>query len=274
VPQPQIFWRRLTGKRALVTGAGTQGEGVGTGKAIAYLFAREGARVCLVDQDETRARATERMIAADGGESMLCAADVTRFEDCERAVAATVERYGGLDILVNNVGIASGGTRLDKLQESDWQRLFDVNLKSAFLMSKAALPHLIACGAGAIVNIASIAGVRAHGSLAYGPSKAAMIALTRELAVIHGRDGIRANVIAPGHIYTPLAAGLLGEQARARRRAIAPLGLEGDAWDIASAALFLASPEARFISGVCLAVDGGVTETGPSKAAEFLQGLT
>ena len=270
MPRPTEFWQRLRGRTAIVTGAGTQGPGYGTGRAIACVFAREGARVCLVDLDAGRAEETRRLIADDGGEAFVCAADVTVGTDCQRVVAATLERYGSLDVLVNNVGIASGAVRIEQVEEAAWQRMFDVNLKSAMLMSRAAIGALVACGSGAIVNIASIAGVRAHGALAYGPSKAAMIAFTRELAVVHGRDGIRANVIAPGHIFTPLVEGLLPASLRERRRLIGPLGVEGDAWDVASAALFLASAEARFITGVCLAVDGGVTEIGPSKAVEFL----
>lgn len=271
MPQPIEYWHRLQGRVAIVSGAGSQAGGCGIGSAIAYVFAREGARVCLVDLDTQRAEQTRRLIAADGGESFVCAADVTRSAECERVVAAALERYGALDVLVNNVGMASGATRLDQLDEHAWQRMFDVNLKSALLMSKAALRPLMAAGGGSIVNIASIAGVRAYGTLGYGPSKAAMIALTRELAVVHGRDGIRANAIAPGHLHTPFAASLLPPEARERRRRIAPLGVEGDAWDIATAALFFASAESRFITGACLAVDGGVSETGPMKAAEFLQ---
>lgn len=271
MPQPTEYWHRLHGRVAIVSGAGSQGEGFGIGRAIAYLFAREGARVCLVDLDAQRAEETRRLIAADHGESFVCAADVTRNEECERIVAATLERYGALNVLVNNVGLASGAVGLEQLDERAWQRMFDVNLKSALLMSKAALGPFIAAAGGSIINIASIAGIRAHGALGYGPSKAAMIALTRELAVLHGRDGIRANAIAPGHLYTPLAANLLPAEARERRRRIAPLGIEGDAWDVATAALFLASAESRFITGACLAVDGGVTEIGPMKAAEFLQ---
>lgn len=271
MPQPTEYWHRLSGRVAIVSGAGSQGEGFGIGRAIAYLFAREGARVCLVDLDARRAEETQRLIAADGGESFVCAADVTRGEECERVVASTLERYGTLAVLVNNVGMASGTTRLEQLDERAWQSMFDVNLKSALLMSKAALRPFMAAGGGSIVNISSIAGVRAHGTLGYGPSKAAMIALTRELAVVHGRDGIRANAIAPGHLHTPFASSLLPPEARERRRRIAPLGIEGDAWDVATAALFFASAESRFITGACLAVDGGVTEIGPMKAAEFLQ---
>jgi NAD(P)-dependent dehydrogenase (short-subunit alcohol dehydrogenase family) len=271
MPQPQHYWRRLQGKVAIVTGAGSQGAGFGTGKAISALFAREGARVCLADRDPARAEETLAMIAAAGGEAFVCAGDVTDSGDCARIVQATAQRYGALHVLVNNVGLGAGGGRLEQLDEALWQQIVDVNLKSAFLMCRHALPRIVAAGGGAVVNIASTAGLRGHGSAAYGPSKAGLVALSKELAVIYGRDGVRANTIAPGHIFTPLVAGMLDAPARLRRRAVAPLGVEGDAWDIAAAALFLASDEARFISGACLPVDGGVTEIAALTAHELIR---
>ncbi|RKT14233.1 NAD(P)-dependent dehydrogenase (short-subunit alcohol dehydrogenase family) [Paraburkholderia sp. RAU2J] len=260
MPFPKIFYQRLAGKVAIVTGAGSQGNGVGTGKAIACLFAREGASVCLVDHDEDRAAETLAMIVEAGGSGFVCAANVTDSDACARVVAATVERYGALHILVNNVGVAGAGGRFENIDEASWDYIINVNLKSAFLMSRAAAPHLVAGGRGAVVNVSSTAGIRSHGAAAYGSSKAGMIALTRELAVVYGRDGLRANAIAPGHIFTPMVESMLDQQAKERRRKVAPLGIEGDAWDVAAAALFLASDEARFITGVCLPVDGGVTE--------------
>jgi NAD(P)-dependent dehydrogenase (short-subunit alcohol dehydrogenase family) len=269
MPQPTQFWRRLEGKAAIVTGAGSQGEGFGTGKAMSYLFAREGARVCLVDRDPARAEETLALIRQAGGEAFVCAADVTRAADCARCVGQTVERYGALHVLVNNVGIGAGGGKLDQIDEALWDKVFDINLRSAYLMSRSALPHL-AAARGALVNIASIAGLRALGGPAYGSSKAALVQFTRELALVYGRDGVRANAIAPGHLFTPLVHGMLDEAARRRRSGIAPLGVEGDAWDVAAAALFLASDEARFITGACLAVDGGVTEMGALAAHEMM----
>ena len=267
MPQPTQYWQRLAGKVAIVTGAGSQGDGVGTGKAMACVFAREGARVCLVDLDRDRAEATRSMIHADGGEAFVCAADVTEPQACANVVAATAERYGRLDVLVNTVGFGAGASRLEALPDALWDRVMSVNLKSAMLMSKHALPQLIAAR-GNIVNIASSAGLRAHGAVAYGPSKAALIALSRELAVMYGRDGVRANTIAPGHLFTPLVEQFVDAAGRDRRRRIAPLGIEGDAWDVAAAALFLASDEARFITGVCLPVDGGVNEVAALTALE------
>lgn len=264
MPKPLVYRGRLQGKIAIVTGAGSQGEGdgVGTGKAIAILFAGEGAKICLVDRDAARAEATRKIITAEGGEAFIAAGDVTKDADCAAVVRETITRLGGVDILINNVGIAAGGGRLDALDEDEWDRVMAVNLKSAVLMSRHAIPEMARRGGGSIVNIASIAALRAFGGVSYGPSKAGMIALSRELAVMYGAEGIRANTICPGHIFTPLSEGLLGEDARAARRKAGPLGLEGDAWDVAAASLFFASDEARFITATCLAVDGGVTETG------------
>jgi NAD(P)-dependent dehydrogenase (short-subunit alcohol dehydrogenase family) len=269
MPRPARYFQRLAGKVAIVTGAGSQGEGFGTGKAIACVFAREGARVVLVDLHAERAELTRHLIAEDGGDAFVCAADVTEVDGCRRVVAETIERYGRLDVLVNNVGQGAGGGRLEALPDALWQRVLDVNLKSVVLMTRQAITHLVA-SRGNIVNIASTAGLRAHGGAAYGPSKAAVVALSRELAVMYGRDGVRANTIAPGHLFTPLVAQFVDAAARERRRRIAPLAIEGDAWDVAAAALFLASDEARFISGVCLPVDGGVGEVAALAALEMI----
>ena len=267
MPRPSRYLQRLAGKVAIVTGAGSQGEGFGTGKAIAWVFAREGARVALVDLDAERAELTRRLIVEDGGDAFVCAADVTEVDGCRRVVAATLEHYGCLDVLVNNVGHGAGGGRLEALPDGQWQRVLD--LKSVVLMTQQAITHLVA-SRGNVVNIASTAGLRAHGGAAYGPSKAAVVALSRELAVMYGRDGVRANPIAPGHRFTPLVAQFVDAAGRERRRRIAPLGIEGDAWDVAAAALFLASDEARFISGVCLPVDGGVGEVAALAALEMI----
>jgi NAD(P)-dependent dehydrogenase (short-subunit alcohol dehydrogenase family) len=271
MPYPKAFHQRLAGKVAIVTGAGSQGHGVGTGKAIACVFAREGASVCLVDQNEERAVETLEMIREAGGNAFVCAADVTDGDACARVVAAVVDRYGALHVLINNVGVAGPGGRFETLDEASWDRIIDVNLKSAFLMCRSAAPQLVAGGGGAVVNVSSTAGLRSHGAAAYGSSKAGMIALTREMAVVYGRDGMRANAIAPGHIFTPMVESMLDEEAKERRRRVAPLAIEGDAWDVASAALFLASDEARFITGVCLPVDGGVTEIAALRAYDLMQ---
>jgi NAD(P)-dependent dehydrogenase (short-subunit alcohol dehydrogenase family) len=271
MPRPTHFRGRLIGKTALVTGAGSQGSGFGTGKAIAITFALEGARVCLVDRELERAQETQREIIANGGEAFTVAADVTKSGDCAAAVAATLQRYGRLDILVNNVGIGVGGGRIEQLDEALWSRVIDVNLTGAVLMAKHAITALIAAR-GSIVSIASIAALRSHGGgVAYSASKAGLIAATRDLAVMYGREGVRANIVAPGHIFTPLVEGMLDDEARKVRRKVAPLGIEGDAWDIAAASLFLASDEARFITGACLPVDGGVVEVGALTAYGLIQ---
>jgi NAD(P)-dependent dehydrogenase (short-subunit alcohol dehydrogenase family) len=261
MPQPTRFYDRLSGRTAIVTGAGTEGNGIGIGRAIAIVLAGEGARVCLVDRDAGRAEATRQRILALGGDAFVFAGDVTSYADCARSVAETVERFGRLDILVNNVGVADRST-ISMIDEATWSRVMDINLKSALLMSKAAIPMMTKAGGGSIVNISSIAGLRAHGPAAYGPSKAAMGALAREIALIHGRDGIRANIIAPGYIPTPIAGNDMPAAIRDRRRRAGPLGIEGDAWDVAQATLFLASDESRFITGALLPVDGGANEVG------------
>lgn len=274
MPAPQKHRDRMTGKVAIVTGAGSQGtaSGVGTGKAIAVVLAGEGARVCLVDREPTRAQDTQARIEAMGAEGFVCVGDVTEAADCERIVDETVKRFGGLDVLVNNVGMAGAPGTFDGFSEDAWTRVLDVNLRSAVLMSRASIPAMVRGGGGSIVNISSIAGIRAHGGgFAYGPSKAAMNQFSCELAMVYGRQGIRANTVAPGHIITPFIEELVSQEARAARRKVGPLGVEGDAWDVAAAALFLASDEARFITGVLLPVDGGVSQAGPLAAHALIQ---
>jgi NAD(P)-dependent dehydrogenase (short-subunit alcohol dehydrogenase family) len=261
MPQPDRFYGRLFGKTAIVTGAGTEGDGIGIGRAIAIVLAGEGARVCLVDRNPDHAEATRQRILTAGGDAFVFAGDVTVSADCARSVAETVAHFGGLDVLVNNVGVADRST-IAEIDEAQWSRVMDINLKSALLMSKAVIPVMAKGGGGSIINISSIAGLRAHGPAAYGPSKAAMGALAREIALIHGRDGIRANIIAPGYIPTPIAGNDMPAEIRDRRRRAGPLGIEGDAWDVALAALFFASDESRFVTGALLPVDGGANEVG------------
>ncbi|MGP3790570.1 SDR family NAD(P)-dependent oxidoreductase [Pseudomonas sp. B392_1p] len=270
MPQPENYNATLAGKVAIVTGAGTEGDGIGIGRAIAVVLAGEGARVCLVDLNAERAEDTRKHIEAMGGEAFVAAGDVTQRDDCARFVAETVSRYGRLDILVNNVGVATP-VALDAADEAAWTRVLNINLTSAMLMSRYSVPEMSKNGGGSIINISSIAGIRAHGSIAYGPSKAAMAALARELTVLYGRQGIRANTVAPGHVLTPLAQSLLPAEMRVKRRNVGPLGIEGDAWDVAHAVRYLASDEARFITGVHLPVDGGVTEIGPMAAHALIE---
>ncbi|HEY8172189.1 MAG TPA: SDR family NAD(P)-dependent oxidoreductase [Dehalococcoidia bacterium] len=256
---------RLDGKVAIVTGAGSSGEGIGNGRAAAIVFAREGARVLLVDRNVAAAEETAAMIAEETGQCAVFEADVTRGDDCGAMVEDAVRRYGKLDILQNNVGIGSAGTVVD-IDEQAWDRILRVNVTGMMLAAKHAIPAMIASGGGAIVNISSIAAVRPRGLTPYATSKGAVEALTRGLAADHARDGIRVNCIEPGPVYTPMvAAAGMSDEIRERRRQASPLGLEGTAWDIAFASLFLVSDEARYVTGVVLPVDGGVLLTSASR---------
>ena len=253
---------RLEGKVAIVTGAGSSGPGVGNGRATATLFAREGAKVLLVDITEERAAETMEMIQAEGGVASTVQADVTKAADCERMVQTCIERYGRLDILDNNVGISRRGTVVE-VSEEDWDHIMAVNVKTIVMCSKFAIPRMIEAGGGSIINISSIAGLRAHSSTPYTASKAAVIGLTISMAADHGPDGIRTNCIAPGLVYTPMVAPRMDDDLRQIRSSSAPLRTEGTAWDIGNAALFLASDEARWINGVVLPVDAGLVATSP-----------
>lgn len=263
---------RLQGKVAIVTGAGSRGPGVGTGKAAATLFAREGAKVLLVDNVAARAEETLASIQEEGGEASAMKADVTHEDDCRRMVQEAVDRYGGLDILFNNVGIGGPG-RVTEVESEDFDRVISVNLKSMVMTSKYAVPEMAETGGGSIINMSSIAGIRAGSSgasIPYSVSKGGVIAMTTQMAVHHGRENIRVNCIAPGPLYTPMVAGRLSDEGRELRRKSNPLGAEGTAWDIGWTALFLASDEARWITGVVLPVDGGVLATTPLSMLKHL----
>ena len=256
---------RLEGKVAIITGAGSSGPGLGTGKAASILFAREGAKVLLVDRNPRAAEETLVTIREEGGEASVFAADVTLAADCEAIAEAAAERYGAVHILFNNVGITGPGSPTD-VEESVWDNVLDVNLKSMMLTTKYAVPKIIDAGGGSIINMSSIAGVRAGSgaaSVPYSASKAGVIGMSETMAVHLGRDNVRVNVIAPGHIYTPMVGGTMEPVTRERRRKAGPLGVEGNAWDIAYAALFLASDESRWVSGVVLPVDAGLLAATP-----------
>lgn len=264
---------RLEGKVAIVTGAGSSGPGVGTGKAISVLFAREGCKVLLMDMDEEAANETLAMIEKEGGEASVFVGDVTVADDCRRAVEASVERYGRLDTLVNNVGILAPGNVLT-VEEEDYDRAMAVNLKGMVLMSKYALPRIVEGGGGSVINMSSFLGLRSGSvfeSIPYSVSKGGVIALTTTMASEHGRENVRVNALAPGYLYTPMVAGLMTDEQRELRRRAAPLGTEGTAWDVAWAALFLASDEARWITGVVLPVDAGILTTTPLSMLHHLQ---
>ena len=253
---------RLDGKVAIVTGAGSSSEGIGNGKATAILFAREGAKVLVVDQVAERAAETEAIIKEEGGEVSVFVADVTSASDCKAMVNAAVERYGRLDILDNNVGISIRAD-VTEVTEDQWDRVMSVNVKSIMLSSKFAVPAMVRNGGGAIINISSMAGMRANSSAPYTTSKAAVIGITTSMAGDHGRDGVRVNCIAPGLVYGPMVAPRMNEELRTQRREASPLGTEGNGWDVGWAAVFLASDEARWITGVTLPVDGGLLTTTP-----------
>jgi NAD(P)-dependent dehydrogenase (short-subunit alcohol dehydrogenase family) len=257
VPRPGNDGLRLADRVALVTGAGSSGPLPGTGVAIAALFATHGARVGVVDISPERASNSVDLIARAGGTSTAITADITRPAECERAVLEVVRRFGRLDILVNNAAITSAGGPGTPYQES-WDQVIALDLTAVMLMSRSAVPHLRSAGGGAIVNMSSIAGIRGMGGGAYASAKAGVIGLTLDLAYSHGRDNIRVNCIAPGHLYTPMGD-QGGPELRERRRRAGLLGTEGTAWDAAWAALFLASDEARWITGVVLPVDAGTT---------------
>jgi len=255
----------LTGKVAIVTGGGAAGDGIGNGRAAAILLARAGTRVVVVDRDAGLAKRTVEMIGAVGGEAIALSADVTRAADCAAMVEATLDRFGRLDFLDNNVGIGSRGTVVDESEES-WRRLMTVNVDSMFLAAKHAIPAMRRTGAGAIVNVSSISALRPRGLTAYSVSKGAVIALTKAMAVDHGAEGIRVNCVAPGPVYTPMVYQHgMSPAAREGRRMASTLGIEGTGWDIGHAVRFLLSDFARYITGHVLVVDGGTTLTAPQR---------
>lgn len=251
--------QRLAGKVAIVTGAGSRGPGVGNGKAAAILMAREGARVLCVDLQKERAEETVGLIAEEKGSARAFAADVTRKSDCEAIVADAVATWGGLDILHNNVGIESRHAVMETT-EAEWERVMAVDLKSMLLATQAAVPALERRGGGAITCVSSVAALRGHGRTAYAAAKAGVLGFVVSVAVQLAPKGIRVNAIAPGMVWTPMVADL-GPEARERRRKANPLGVEGTAWDVGWAAVYLASDEARWVTGQTLVVDGGLTLT-------------
>ena len=251
--------RRLSGKVAIVSGAGTYGgSGVGNGAAAAIVFAREGAKVVLVDAVQEWADATRAIIEEEGGEAMTAVADVTSSEDCRSVVDAAVEGFGGLHILHNNVGGGGGASVVDATEE-DWLRSASINLMSVINMSRYAVPQMMSGGGGSIINVSSVTALRPKTRSSFAPytvNKSAVVGLTRAMAVDHAADNIRVNCIMPGLMWTPrVASGSTGM--RETRRTSTPLPVEGQSWDIGWAALYLASDEARFVTGIVLPVDGG-----------------
>ena len=258
----------LEGKVAIVAGGGAAGDGIGNGRAAAILLARADARVLVVDRSLDLAEGTVRVIASEGGEAAAHEAELTDESQCASMVEAALARFGRVDVLDNNVGIASVDTVTGETR-SRWERVMQVNVEAMFLTAKHTIPAMIESGdGGAIVNISSIAALRPRGMTAYSTSKAAVVGLTRAMAVDHARDGIRVNCIAPGPVYTPMVyADGMSDEAREQRRKYSLLGIEGTGWDIGRAVVFLASGWARYITGQTLVVDGGGTLGGPPRAA-------
>ena len=257
---------RLKNKVALVFGAGSCGPGWGNGKATSVLYAREGAKVVAVDKNLSAAEETRSIIASEKGDCIALAADVTRADEVEAVVKKCVDTYGRIDVLHNNVGIAEIGGPVETSEES-WDRVMDVNIKSMFLTCKYVLPIMEAQRSGAIINISSVASIRWSGVpyIGYYASKAAVNNFTQAVALQYANKGIRVNAILPGLMHTPMVVEALeqffgnAEEVIKQRNAACPTGKMGDAWDVAYASLFLASDEAKYITGVLLVVDGGVS---------------
>ena len=259
---------RLDGKVALITGAGSVGPGWGNGRATATLFAREGARVVAVDRDTAAAESTRQIIESEGNACAVETADVTDSAQIERVIAAACEHWGGLHVLVNNVGGSVPGGPVE-LSEEDWAAQLDFNLTSAFLTTRCALPVMEAQGSGAIVNISSVAGLRFIGNhhAAYAAAKAGLVQFTKAVGVQYAARGVRCNSISVGLMHTPLVETRLAAQYAggeldaliAKRHAQVPMGRMGSGWDVAHAALYLASDDAAYVTAADLVVDGGLT---------------
>lgn len=256
---------RVRGKVAIVTGSGSTAPGIGNGRGSALLLARHGAKIGLVDSDENSLRETAKMIEDEGGSCVAIVGDVTDVKCCEDAVRQTVDRFGRLDILHNNVGTAKIRGNAVDIDLDEWDRGMKVNVKSMVMMTRFAVPEMKKCGSGSIINTASIVAFHGgHPNLLYPTSKAAVVHLTRTMAGQHGEDGIRVNCVAPGFVYTPVVYGRgLEEGVREMRRDVSALKTEGTGWDVAYAVLYLASEEARWVTGVTLPVDAGVSSISP-----------
>jgi NAD(P)-dependent dehydrogenase (short-subunit alcohol dehydrogenase family) len=257
---------RLDGKIALVTGCGTRGEGWGNGKAISVLLARQGATIFGVDRDLEAAEVTQKIINDEGGQAFVTTANVTSAVDVQTMVDTCMEKFGRIDILINNVGQSEPGGPVE-MREETWDGQMDLNVKTAFLTMKSVLPIMEKQGSGSVVSISSVAGLRYVGKpqVAYAAGKAALMQLTKTTAVIYANKGIRLNCVVPGLVFTPLVKRLAEKYAGgqfdafvAHRHNQVPAGHMGDAWDVGNAVVFLASDESRYITGQDIVVDGGL----------------
>lgn len=263
----------LKDKVAIVTGAGSRAPGIGNGRAAAILLAREGCKVAILDATKELGDATKEMIDAEGGTSMVVAGNVADQASCAAAVNAVVESWGRVDVLVNNVGIGGPMGNAVETNADAWDAAMRVNVTSMMLMAKYAIPEMRKQGGGSIINISSIDGLRGgNPSLFYSASKGAVVNMTRSMAAHHGPEGIRVNCIAPGYVYTPMvfAAGM-EEDLREARRKNTLLQTEGTGWDIGKGVVYLASEQAKWVSGIILSIDAGsmagtVGNTTPVKA--------
>lgn len=257
---------RLQGKVAIIVGAGQQpGETVGNGRAVAERYAEEGATLLLVDINEAWALDTLEAVQRYGQPASVLVADITREEDCKRIANTCVQRYGRIDVLHNNVGRSGGDRKTTELDVAVWEAIMDMNLKGMFMTCKHVLPHMIAQKSGSIINISSTSSLAARPTITYKTSKGAVNTMTQHIAMENAEHGVRCNAILPGLIDTPMAIerrarerNVPREVVRAEREALVPMRRMGTAWDVAHTAVFLASDEAQYITGVLLPVDGGL----------------
>lgn len=251
---------RLKGKVAVVTGAAPRGEGVGNGMATAILFAREGAKVVLVNRSAERAEKLARQIRDEGGEASVFAGDVASEDVCEAMAQFAVSQYGRLDILHNNVGIGAPGSA-ETVTLADWNRVIEANLTTTMLCTRACLPRMKQGGGGSVIMVSSIAGalglMGSTGAVAYSTAKAGLHGFTHSVAADYATQNIRANCIIVGSVHTPMV-GHMGAEGRERRRKMVPMQTEGTAWDVAHGAVYLASDESRWVTGVLLPIEGGL----------------
>ena len=274
--------KRLENKVCIVTGAGSHQGKVGTGMATAICLAREGAKVIVSDISKENAMKTVQQIRSEKqGEAELFSGDSVNSDDCKAMVAKAVECFGCLNVLVNNVGYGLSSSQsntsrsigISNIDEKEWNDALDMNLNSAMLASRSVIPEMAKNGGGSIINISSCDALASadHYGAPYSVSKGAIHMLTRGIAAWHGREGIRANCIAPGHLHSSFTEHY-DQEHRERRKKVVPLGTEGTPWDVGMAAVFLASNESRWISGVLLPVDGGLFAAQPMLGHDLIRG--